>query len=346
MPAVKADAYGHGAVECARALESAGADWFGVALVEEGAQLRDAGITRPILCLSGCWDGQEGPAVANDLTPVVFRPDQIERLARVPGSGRRVSYHLKIDTGMGRLGVLRSDLEGLLKTAKRHPNLHLDGVMTHLSSAEIPDKQEFTAAQLDRFDEALALITEHGFKLRWIHAANGAAVHSIPRARGGQFNLVRPGGVVYGLWRDVTNPGVAAPDWKPVLSLRTGIGHLKEVPEGTPVGYGGTFVTRRPTRIATLPIGYADGLSRALSNRGQVLVRGTRAPIVGRISMDLTLIDVTDVQNVGLGDEVMIVGCQGGEEITAEEVATSVNSISYEVTCSVSRRVPRVYIAS
>jgi alanine racemase len=346
MPAVKADAYGHGAVECARALESAGADWFGVALVEEGSRLRDAGITRPILCLSGCWDGQEALAVEKELTPAVFRPDQLERLAGATPAGREVSYHLKIDTGMGRLGVLGAELEDLLQTAKRHPNLRLDGVMTHLASADVPDKQEFTTAQLDRFDEAVALIREQGFKPRWIHAANGAAVHSMPRARGGQFNLVRTGGIVYGLWRDVTNPSVEAPDWKPVMSFRTGIGHLKEVGAGTELGYGGTFVTSRRTLVATLPLGYADGLSRALSNCGQVLVRGTRVPMIGRVSMDLTLIDVTDVKDVGLGDEVVIFGEQNGEEITAEEVAGLMNSISYEVTCRVSRRVPRVYIAS
>ncbi len=342
MPAVKADAYGHGAIECARALEAAGTEWFGVALPEEGLTLRDAGITTPILSLGGFWQGQERAIIANRITPAIFRVDILDKLNRAAGEANLVvDYHLKIDTGMGRLGVPQGELSGFLDGVAQFENVRLDGVMTHLASADCHDKIEFTERQTSLFETSVELVRSRGHRPRWIHEANSAGAHAYPRSRG---NLVRLGGVLYGLWRDVTDRSIESLDWRPVASLRTRIVLLKTVPPDTALGYGGTFVTSRDTRIATLPIGYGDGLRRALSNQGQVVVREQLAPIVGRVSMDLTLVDVTDVKNASEGDEAVVIGEQGSHRITAEQVAAQIGTLSYEVTCGISKRVPRIYI--
>jgi alanine racemase len=341
MPAVKADAYGHGAIECARALEHAGADWFGVALVEEGVELRRAGISRPLLCLGGFWENQTRLLIEHDLTPVVFRLDQLEQLdGFARWAGRAVNYHLKVDTGMGRLGVPCRELGAFLDGAARYTNVKLDGVMTHFASADDPHQGEFTRRQAELFEKAIEQVRERNHSPTWIHQANSAATHALPK---GPANMVRLGGVLYGLWRDVTNPSIRPLDWRAVLSLHTRIILLKRLPAGTPLGYGCTFVTARESLIATLAIGYADGLRRALSNCGNVLVRGRVAPIVGRISMDLTIVDVTDVAGAAVGDEAVLIGRQGETEISAEELAARLETISYELTCSISPRVPRVY---
>jgi alanine racemase len=339
MPAVKADAYGHGSVECSRALEREGADWFGVALPEEGLKLREAGITRPILCLGGFWEGQDDLLIARALTPVVFRLDLLERLDRAARSaGRAVDYHLKVDTGMGRLGVPFRELGEFLDGAVRYKNVRLDGVMTHFASADDPDQADFTRQQMAEFESAVEQVRARGMTPSWIHQANSGACLSYSEARS---NLVRVGGLIYGLWRDVTSPLAEPQDWRAVMSLRTRITYLKRVPAGSPLGYGCTFITRRESLIATLPIGYEDGLRRALSNRGRALVRGRSAPIVGRVSMDLTLIDVTDIPGAAIGDEVVIIGPQGDDRITAEEIARDIGTISYEVTCSIGHRIPK-----
>lgn len=342
MAAVKADAYGHGAVRCARALEEAGAAWFGVALPEEGLSLREAGIDVPILCLGGFWEGQEKSIIAHRLTPTIFRSDILDRLNAVArAAGIIVDYHLKVDTGMGRLGVQCRELGCFLDGVARFQNLRLDGVMTHLASADREDHNEFTERQLDLFEEAVDLVRNRGYRPRWIHAGNSAGAHAYPHARG---NLVRLGGVLYGLWRDVTNRAAEPLDWLPVMSLHSRIMLLKTVPPGSSLGYGGTFVTARESQIATIAIGYDDGLRRELSNRGRAIVRGQMAPIVGRISMDLTLVDVTDIEGTTVGDEVVIIGSLGRAQITAEEVAAQIGTISYEVTCGISGRVQRVYL--
>jgi alanine racemase len=343
MAAVKADAYGHGAVECARALEREGADWFGVALPEEGLELRGAGVTRPVLCLGGFWEGQEGALVADGLTPAVFRLDLLERLdAAARSAGRVIDYHLKVDTGMGRLGVPFDGLDGFLEGAGKFKNVRLDGVMTHFASADEPDKTEFTRRQMGLFESAVERVRARGHLPTWIHEANSAAAHAYPRARG---NLVRIGGVMYGLWRDVTLATVGPLDWRAVMSLYTRITFIKTVPAGTPLGYGSTFTTGRESRIATLPVGYEDGFRRALSNRGKVVVRGVMAPVVGRVSMDLTIVDVTDIAGAEVGDRVTLIGGAGEAEVTAEAVAALAGTISYEITCGVSGRVPRIFIA-
>lgn len=341
MPAVKADAYGHGARACAAALERAGADWFGVAMPEEGLQLREAGIRRPILCLGGFWEGQETLVIEARLTPAVFRLDLLERLDRAAqGAGMVADYHVKIDTGMGRLGVPSREFDDFLESVSRFENIRMDGMMTHFAAADEAGRQEFTREQMARFAEAVESALSRGHNPTWIHQANSAAAHALPLSRG---RLVRLGGVLYGLWRDVTDSQVSPLDWRPVMSLHTRISVLKTVSKGVPLGYGCSFVTQRESRIATLPLGYEDGLRRGLSNRGRVIVRGQMTPIVGRVSMDLTLIDVTDIAGAAVGDEVVIIGSQAECLITAEEVAAQLGTISYEVTCAISDRVPRVY---
>ncbi len=341
MPAVKADAYGHGARECAAALERAGADWFGVAMPEEGLQLREAGISRPILCLGGFWEGQENVVIEADLTPAVFRVDLLERLDCAARERKTVAdYHVKIDTGMGRLGVPSGEFDDFLESISRFERVRMDGMMTHFAAADESDRQEFTCEQMRHFNEALESARSRGHNPTWIHQANSGAAHALPSSRG---RMVRLGGVLYGLWRDVTDSRVPPFDWRPVMSLHTRISLLKTVSKGAPLGYGGSFVTTRESRIATLPVGYEDGLRRGLSNRGRVIVRGRMAPIVGRVSMDLTLVDVTDIDGAAVGDEVVIIGSQGECTITAEEIAAQLGTISYEVTCAISDRVPRVY---
>ncbi|HYL99522.1 MAG TPA: alanine racemase, partial [Blastocatellia bacterium] len=341
MPAVKAEGYGHGAIECARALEAAGADWFGVALPEEGLALRDSGITRPILCLGGFWDGQEELIIARDLTPTVFRIEQLAQLsAAAEAAACVVDYHLKVDTGMGRLGVPYRDLEQFLKDLSGIKNVRMSGLMTHIASADDPAQKAFTEGQIALFEHALAAVRRSGHNPEWVHQANSATTVAYPRGRG---NLVRIGGLMYGIWRDATSPEAASLDLRPVMSLRTQITLIKSFAAGSPIGYGSTYVTARESLIATLPIGYSDGLRRALSNKGQVIVRGELVPVVGRISMDLTTVDVTDVPGAKVGDEVIIFGNQGLASISAEEVACKCGTIAYEITCQVGDRVPRIY---
>jgi alanine racemase len=341
MAAVKADAYGHGAVACSRRLEAEGVDWFGVALPEEGIELRAAGITRPILCLGGFWEGQQN-ACLRDLTPVVYRIDQIESFDRAArDAGVVADVHVKIDTGMGRLGVPSDYVPQFCDALSRFQHIRVDGLMTHLASADDPDQKDFTKDQLERFSKAVTLFRERGFSPSYIHAANSAGAFAFPQARG---NMVRPGGTLYGFSRDVLPPNIASPLLRPVMSLRSRIMLLKDVGKGQKLGYGCTFETSRASFIATIPIGYDDGYRRALSNRGRVIVRGKFAPVVGRVSMDLTLIDVTDVPGVSLDDQVILIGRDGELSITAEDVAETAGTISYEITCGISSRVPRIYV--
>lgn len=341
MAVVKANAYGHGAVECATALESAGADWFGVALVEEGIALRKAGIRAPIFCLGGFWRGQADAIIEYNLTPAVYRADALEELnARAKEAGRTVDVHLKVDTGMGRLGVVVEDVAGFARLVSAHGHLKLDGVLTHFADAD-SSEPEYTNRQIELFQSAVGTVKSLGFNPKYEHMAGSAGVHAHRRGWG---NLSRVGASLYGLTRDVLSPAIEPWDLRPVMSLHTRIIYLKSVPAGTEIGYGRTFVTQRVSRIATLPIGYADGLRRVHSNNGAVIVRGRRAPIVGRVSMDLTLVDVTDVDGVSVGDEAVLLGRQGSERISAEDLAVEEGTVSYEVVCGVSARVPRVYM--
>ncbi len=344
LAAVKANAYGHGASECARRLESEGVDWFGVALPEEGIELRQAGITKPVLCLGGIWNGQERACLQFKLTPVVYRGDIVQSLDRAANEmGLIADAHVKIDTGMGRLGVRPDSVSEFCEGLGEFKNVRIDGLMTHLAAADDDAHEQFTKAQLDRFQAAVTLFRDRGFTPTFIHAANSAAAFGFKQSWG---NMIRPGGTLYGFSRDVLPPHVDPPPLRPVMSLHSRIVLLKKVPKGEKLGYGCTFETQRDSMIATIPIGYDDGYSRALSNRGRVIVRGKFVPVVGRVSMDLTLIDVTDVPEASLNDHVTLIGRDGDLSITAEDIAETIGTISYEVTCGISGRVPRKYVSS
>lgn len=341
LAAVKANAYGHGAVECSTRLEREGVDWFGVALPEEGIELRTAGVAKPILCMGGIWAGQENACIQQNLTPVIYRRDVVEALDRAAkDAGTTVDVHLKIDTGMGRLGVRADDVPDFCAALKRFANIRVDGLMTHLASADDEGQTDFTTLQLRRFEQAVAAFRDHGCEPTYVHAANSAGLFTVAESRA---NMVRPGGALYGFTRDVLPSNLDTPPLRPVMSLYSRIMLLKRVPKGEKLGYGGTFETMRDSVIATIPIGYDDGYRRALSNHARAIVRGRFAPVVGRISMDLTIIDVTELADVSLDERVTLLGRDGDCLITAEDLGELAGTISYEITCGVSSRVPRVF---
>lgn len=344
MAVVKANGYGHGAVNCALKLELEGVDWFGVALPEEGLELRQNNVTKPILCLGSFWEGQENLLIDNDLTPVIYRTDLAEKLDQVcKTKGAKKNIHIKIDTGMGRIGVRFDEVDLFIEKLKELSNLHVEGIMTHFAAADDLEENEFTNLQIERFNEVVEKFEINGFQPIYKDLANspGAIAHSDSRS-----NLVRLGGILYGLGDDVLPKGIEKPLLKPVMSLHSAIAHLKSVPKGETLGYGRTFKTERTSLIATIPIGYQDGYSRSLSNRGKVIINGVYAPVVGRISMDWTIIDVTDVPNVKVNDEVILIGEQNNLKITAEDLAKETGTISYEITCGIDRRVRRKYVGS
>jgi alanine racemase len=342
MAVVKADAYGHGAVECARRLASEGADWFGVALPEEGIELRKAGVTQPILCLGGFWNAQAALCILYKLTPVVYRPEMVQSFNDAAReAGVVADVHVKIDTGMGRLGIRFDQLNEFADALRQCEHIRVDGLLTHFAAADDPSCQSLTDDQVKRFDEAVQFFRERGCRPTHLHLANSAGVFGHPEAFG---NLVRPGGVLYGLWRDILPPAIENPKLAPVLSFYSRITLLKWVPRGETIGYGCTFEASRKSLIATLPVGYNDGFMRGLSNRAHVIVRGTYAPVVGRVSMDLTLLDVTNVAAVAVGDKVTLLGQEGELRVSAEDLAKVAGTLSYEVTCGLSERVPRFYV--
>jgi alanine racemase len=355
---VKADAYGHGAVECARALEREGAAWFGVTSTEEGVRLREAGIGGRVLLMTGFWRGEEEEVVRHKLTPAVWQPADLEllgRAARKLGIGR-VPVHLKLDTGMARLGVARAALPAMFKLLRAQRNVAVEGIFSHLASAEVIGALD-TVQQLAAFRRAAAQAKRAGLQPRFLHLANSAAIAA---GRDFHYNFVRPGLSLYGYNLPFTSPsgrpsGVARPlEVRPVLAWKTRIVGLRNVAKRQRVGYGGTFVARRASRLAVLPVGYADGLSRHLSSVGRVMIRGQYCPIVGRVSMDLTLVDVTAVRQAAVGDEATILGEQiaarpiAGKparlRIDAWEHATHADTVPYEILCGISKRVPRQYI--
>ena len=340
MAVIKSDAYGHGAVSCARRLAAEGAEWFAVAMPEEGVELRRAGITQPVLCLGGFWEGQEQLCLRESLVPVVYRLDLIEALDRAAReAGQSADVHLKIDTGMGRLGVRYDEMREFAEALRAFRNIRVDGVMTHFAAADNPDLNCFTDEQVARFRGAVEILRERGHRPTFEDMANSAGTFAHPSAWG---NMVRVGGVLYGLWRDILPPSAEAPQLRAVMSLRSRITLLKRIHPGETLGYGCTFEASREMLVATLPIGYNDGYARALSNRGRVILRGHYASVVGRVSMDLTLLDVTDVPGVQVNDPVTLIGEDGQLSVTAEDVAKTAGTLSYEITCGISKRVPRI----
>jgi len=339
MAVVKADAYGHGAVPVARAALGAGATWLGVAAPEEAAALRAAGIRARILVLGPIVKEQAGLVAAHDLDQCVSDPAQAEALSREAASrGHIQRLHLKVDTGMGRVGLPPRAVRLAAERIATLPAVQTVGLMTHLADADADDPA-FTQEQLARFEAVSRDLCAAGMPIPLRHAANSAALIRHPEAR---LDLVRPGIMLYGC-PPCLPPDPGDPALVPALRLRTAVSQLADLAAGGSVSYGRTFVAPRDMRVATLPIGYADGLARLLSGRGQVLIRGRRAPILGRVCMDMTMVDVTHVSDVRVGDEAVAIGRQGAEEITADEVADLTGTISYEVLCRIGPRVPRSY---
>jgi alanine racemase len=334
LAVVKADAYGHGVVPVARRLQADGVDGFGVALAEEGIELREAGIDRAILVLNGINGGAHRDIVAAGLTPVLYEIAEARAFEAVAG-GRPVDVHLKVDTGMGRLGVPMRELSAFLRELRRFRSIRIAGLMTHLSTAD--SDRAYVAGQVAAFKRAEGLVRRFGHEPAVLHAANSAAVFRHPETH---FDWVRPGIALYGYPGSST---IEAP-LRRAMRWRTEVLQLRTLQPGESTGYGRSFRATKPTPVATLPLGYGDGLLRSASNRGQVLIHGVRCPIVGNISMDLTTVDVSDVPSVAIGDEALLLGEQGGTVLDARDLATAAATIPYEVLTNISRRVPRLYL--
>jgi len=345
MAVVKADAYGHGAVPAAQCLAECGVDWFGVATVEEALELRAAGIRQPILLLGGLYMSDPAHLIEYRLTPSVSSTARLDTYAQCARRyGQPIDFHLKVDTGMGRLGLPPDRLASFVRHYRELEGLRLTGFFTHLASAEDLVATQ-TQDQSARFRQALDELQDAGIRPEWVHVSNSAALLAeleFPE------NLVRVGALLFGYCLPLIMPPARqaphAEAFEPVLTFKSRVVYLKDVPSGTPLGYGGVFHTRRPSRIATVPVGYADGLSRALSNRGRAIVRDRYARIVGNISMDLTLLDVTDIPGVDVGDEVVLLGKSEHCSVTALEMAQLLGTVPYEVLCSIGKRVPRIYV--
>lgn len=344
---VKAHAYGHGAVECAHALEQEGATWFGVTSTDEALALRHGGIRGRVLLMTGFWRGDEDLVLENNLTPSIWTTEHLERVEQAAAKQgmAEVAVHLKVDTGMARLGVSEEELPALAAALSKARHASVEGVFSHFASGELTNAPE-VEAQLRRFDEAVATLVRHGVAPRYHHMANSSAVATRRRA---WMNMVRPGLALYGYNLRYVPAGGGEPDpaldlpVSPVLSWKTRIFNLRSVGAGQALGYSGAYVTRAPARVAALPVGYADGLTRKLSSRGRVIIRDQFAPIVGNISMDITLVDVTGIPGAEVGDEAIILGASEHRSVTAWEHADIAGTIPYEILCNISKRVPRYY---
>ena len=348
---VKGNGYGHGGPEVAKALEKAGSDWFGVTCTEEGIAVREAGVRKPVLILTSFVPGEESRLVEHDLTAVIHRCEQLAQLDRAAArqGKKRVPFHLKIDTGMNRLGIATSDVECFARQLAKCKHLQLTGVFSHFASSEVFTNTavgQQTREQEERFYTALERMRALGIDSGIVHLANSAAIVTRPET---WADMVRPGAILYGY-----HPGYDPMEKreeaekrllvKPVMSLRSRIISLRSVPAGAGVGYNATFVPKRPSRIGVLAAGYGDGIHRSLGNRGSVLLRGKLVPIVGIVSMDVTMIDVTDVVGAEIGDVATIYGADGAHSHMASLVARSVGTVTSDLLCAVSQRVPRVYL--
>jgi len=350
---VKCDAYGHGAAACARRLEATGVKWFGVTSADEGIELRRAGVTGRILLMSGIWRGEGDAVVEHHLTPAVWSSEQISELNSSAQKLRKNAFpvHIEVDTGMARQGVSAANLGFILEVARKSKSICIEGLHSHLASAEVVDAPD-VEAQLAAYQRALEQLAAAEIRPACLHLANSAAIvarqeswHRLSQVTA----LVRPGISLYGYYLPfVTAAGDPAETEKlpvrPVLTWKTHIIDMRNIETGQGVGYNLAFIAGGPMRIATLAAGYGDGLSRALSNRGKVLVRGEYAPMVGKISMDVTTIDVTKIPSAQIGDEAVLIGEENGRSITAADIAALAQTIAYEVLCNISKRVPRRYL--
>lgn len=336
MAVVKANAYGHGTVEVARTLESAGVDYLGVATTDEAVRIRDHGIRTPVLVLGSVLPGEVAVAVEKDITLTLCGDGLLDAIRAATRGGPKLKVHIKIDTGMGRVGIWHEEALDYVKRIAGENCMTIEGIYTHFSSAGRDDF--FTNHQIEAFEKLIVDIEKAWIKIPLKHAANSIATVDFKRSH---LNLVRPGLVIYGMYPKYTFPKLIK--LKPALALKTKIVFIKDTPPGRSISYSRTYITQRHTRIATIPIGYADGYPRKLSNHGDVLIRGQRAKVVGKVTMDQTMIDVGHIKGARVGDEVVLIGKQGRDEIRAETLARTAESIAYEIICSISNRVPRIY---
>jgi alanine racemase len=352
LAVVKANAYGLGAVPISKALARAGTEWFGVTCSSEGIELRDAGIRKRILVLTGFWPGEEKILLDNELTPTVTRVDQLRALdlaaARISKrkNNFRAPFHLKINTGMNRLGIEPSEVEAFAKALEKCPHLALEGTYTHFASAEDFTSDQ-TIEQENKFSDALDRLRSFGLSPGMVHLANSGAICARPST---WADIVRPGAILYGYHQGFTPPEkkaevMAQMDLRPCLSLRARIISLRDIAAGQAVGYGARFVAKRPSRIAVIAAGYADGVVRQRTNNGSVLLRGRRVPLVGTISMDLATVDATEVPNAAIGDIVTIYGKEKFDSIEVSDVAREINTVTSDLLCALGRRVRRFYLA-
>lgn len=348
---VKGNGYGHGGPAVAQALEKAGSDCFGVTCTDEGIAVREAGVGKPILVLTGFVPGEESRLVEHGLTAVIHRCEHLailERAAARLGGKKRSSFHLKIDTGMNRLGIASTDVECFARQLGKCRHLQLTGIFSHFASSEVFTNTEVgrqTREQEERFYSALERLRALGIDPGVVHLANSAAIVTRPET---WADMVRPGVILYGYHpgydpMEKREEAEARLPLKPVMSLRSKVINLRSVKAGEGVGYNATFVARRPSRIAVLAAGYGDGIHRALGNRGSVLVRGKLSPMVGIVSMDVTMVDVTEVPDVQIGDIATIYGTDGANVLPANKVARSIGTVTSDLLCMASQRVERLY---
>jgi alanine racemase len=348
---VKGNAYGHGSPEVAKALEGFGSDWFGVASAGEGSELRRGQIRKPILVLGGFWPGEEKNLLANDLTPAIHRCEHLALLEAAAAAARKkqVSIHLKIDTGMNRLGIAPSDVDCFANQLAKCKRLTLGGTFTHLASSEVLTDTRAgrqTGEQLEKFFGAVDRLRKLGIDPGILHLANSAAIAARPES---WADMVRPGAVLYGY-----HPGFEPRErgmefecrlaLRPVMSLRARLINVRSIAAGVGVGYNASWVAKRPSRVAVLAAGYGDGIHRSLGNRGAVYIRGVAAPIIGIVSMDVTMLDVTDVPDAALGDVATVYGTEGDRSYPANVVARSIGTVTSDLISGVSRRVPRFHL--
>jgi alanine racemase len=338
---VKADAYGHGAVEVARVAVANGVDMLGVATLHEGIELRQAGIDAPILILSPPMENETPGIVEYDLSCTVPSLSLARSLSRASSArGKVATVHVEIDTGMGRSGIGLEGAVPFVTAVAKLPRLSLEGVFTHFPSSD--DDAAFTEEQVRRFLGLLQRLEAKGVEIPLRHAANSGGVLAVESSLGPPLNVVRPGIMIYGLKPSAETPGCGG--LKPVMSFKSRIAQVRELPEGHPVSYGRTYYTPRPMRVAVIPVGYGHGYSWRLSNRGEVLIRGRRAPVIGRVTMDVSMADIDAIPEATVGDEVVLFGRQGDAVMAVDDVAERIGTINYEVICGIGKRVARVYV--
>jgi len=336
---VKANAYGHGAAKIAPKLSQLGVEYFCVSSPDEGIELRRAGIKKPILVLAEVLETQYSEIVKGDLTQAAASLETISALDKLGAKAKKkVKVHLVVDTGMGRIGFFPDQLNEAYQLAKKLKNIKIDGIFSHLARADEKDKT-YSYQQLQKFNSALDNIRESGFKLPLIHIGNSAAIIDLKESF---LDLVQPGIILYGLLPSKNLNNEAA--LTPILSFKTRVVQLRQLSAGSAIGYGSTYKTENKEKLAVLPIGYKDGYPRLLSNQGEVLINGQRAPIRGRVCMGQTIVSVDHIKNVEVGDEVVLIGKQGEKEISAAEIAEICGTINYEIVCNLSERLEKIYV--